>query len=65
MAEKSRTGSEKSALAKQITELYQSEQYKSAGNDPYKLAARVTVLAHLLTGSATFNCKSGIGGKSL
>jgi hypothetical protein len=46
-------------LSRQIAELYHSDQYKSAGNDPYKLAARVTVLAHLLTGSVTFNCKSG------
>lgn len=46
-------------LGQQIADLYKGEKYKSAGNDPYKLASRVAVLMALIDGGITFNCKSG------
>lgn len=46
-------------LSKQIKSLYQTDEYKEAGNDPYKLASRIALLAYLLGGGTLFNCKSG------
>ncbi len=46
-------------LSKQITRLYQTDDYKEAGNDPYKIASRIALLSYLLGGGTLFNCKSG------
>ena len=48
-------------LAAQIGTLYASDAHQSAGNDPYKLATRLIVLASRLGGPTTtlINCKSG------
>ena len=46
-------------LGQQITDIYLGEKYKTAGNDPYKIASRVAVLNFLIGGGTTFNCKSG------
>ncbi len=53
-------------LAAQIGALYASKAHLSAGNDPYKLATRLIVLANRLGGTAAaspiatlVNCKSG------
>jgi hypothetical protein len=47
-------------LAMQATGIYMTNQHHSAGNEPYKLAKRLIVLASLLPGTATLiNCKSG------
>jgi len=48
-------------LAAQIGTLYASDAHQSAGNDPYKLATRLIVLASRLGGptATLINCKSG------
>ncbi len=46
-------------LGKQITDIYLGGTYKTAGNDPYKIASRIAVLNFLIGGGTTFNCKSG------
>lgn len=46
-------------LGKQIADIYLGETYKTAGNDPYKIASRIAVLNFLIGGGTTFNCKSG------
>ncbi len=48
-------------LAAQIGTLYASKAHQSAGNDPYKLATRLIVLASRLGGptATLINCKSG------
>ncbi len=48
-------------LAAQIGTLYASDAQQSAGNDPYKLATRLIVLASRLGGptATLINCKSG------
>ncbi|MBL8677163.1 MAG: hypothetical protein JNJ47_07090 [Alphaproteobacteria bacterium] len=47
------------ALSQQIADLYSKESYKTAGNEPYKMVARLAVLAHLIGAPACTNCKSG------
>ena len=47
------------ALMDQINEIWKSESYKRAGNDPAKLPARVVALSYLLGFKTAFNCKSG------
>ena len=46
-------------LGQQITDIYLGDKYKTAGNDPYKIASRIAVLSFLMGGGTTFNCKSG------
>jgi hypothetical protein len=46
-------------LGQQITDIYLGDKYKTAGNDPYKIASRIAVLSFLMGGGSTFNCKSG------
>lgn len=46
-------------LGQQITDIYLGDKYKTAGNDPYKIASRIAVLNFLMGGGTTFNCKSG------
>ena len=48
-----------SQLAQQIADIYIGNKYKTAGNDPYKIASRVALLCFLIGGGTTFNCKSG------
>jgi hypothetical protein len=46
-------------LSAQIAAMWEDGSYRDAGNEPYKLASRVTLLSHLLGGGTVFNCKSG------
>lgn len=46
-------------LGQQIADIYIGDKYKTAGNDPYKIASRVALLCFLIGGGTTFNCKSG------
>ena len=46
-------------LAKQIAEIWRSESYQSAGNEPYKLATRLAMLSSMMGEMTAFNCKSG------
>lgn len=42
-----------------ITNIWRDGSYRTAGNEPYKLPARVAMLSFVLGGGTTFNCKSG------
>lgn len=46
-------------LGQQIADIYIGDKYKTAGNDPYKIASRVAVLSFMIGGGTAFNCKSG------
>ncbi|OED42732.1 hypothetical protein ACH42_11660 [Endozoicomonas sp. (ex Bugula neritina AB1)] len=46
-------------LVNQIRQLYVTENYKSEGEDAYKMAERLQVLAYKLGVIGHFNCKSG------
>lgn len=46
-------------LARQVGDLYLTGDYRTADKDPYKMAARVVVLAHLSGLPVLMNCKSG------
>jgi phosphatidylinositol-4,5-bisphosphate 4-phosphatase len=46
-------------LASQIADIWDSSSYKHAGNEPYKMVARLAVLSHLMGDSPLWNCKSG------
>jgi phosphatidylinositol-4,5-bisphosphate 4-phosphatase len=47
------------ALAKDVYEMWAGEEYKKTGTAPYKMPARVAVLAQKLGQTPCFNCKSG------
>lgn len=47
------------ALRSQIHELWTSGQYRRAGSQPYKFAARLARISTLIGGGVAFNCKSG------
>ena len=46
-------------LVNQIKNLHNSGDYKTAGEDPYRLPARINLLAYLCDLTPCFNCKSG------
>ena len=46
-------------LAAQIKELWNSEAYRTGGENPYLLPARLLVLTNLMGQTPAFNCKSG------
>ena len=46
-------------LSDQITEIYNTEAYKSSGEDPYKIVSRLAVLTHMMDSTPLWNCKSG------
>ena len=46
-------------LGQQISDIYIGDKYKTAGNDPYKIASRVVLLSFMIGGGTAFNCKSG------
>jgi hypothetical protein len=46
-------------LGKQIAAIWDSSNYKSQGNEPYKMVSRLAVLTHKMGGDPAFNCKSG------
>lgn len=46
-------------LQKQIRQIWSEGSYRSPGNEPYKMPARIALLSHLLAGGTLFNCKSG------
>lgn len=47
------------ALGRQLAELWTSGEYRHAGAQPYKFAARIARLSFLLGAGTAFNCKSG------
>lgn len=46
-------------LATQIATIYKDGSYKTAGKEPYKMVARLSVLSHLIGAKVCTNCKSG------
>lgn len=46
-------------LRAQLTALWNSGEYRHAEAQPYKFAARLARMAHLIGGGIAFNCKSG------
>ncbi len=46
-------------LRKQIADIWNTQSYTAAGNEPYKLVSRLLVLNHIMGGGSQFNCKSG------
>jgi hypothetical protein len=46
-------------LTDQISLMQQDRSYQTLDDDPYKLATRVLLLAHLIGSIPSFNCKSG------
>jgi len=46
-------------LADQITGIYNTEAYKTSGEDPYKIVSRLAVLTHMMDSTPLWNCKSG------
>lgn len=46
-------------LARQIRALYQTEDYKTEGEDAYKMVSRIILLAYKVGAIPHFNCKSG------
>ncbi len=47
------------ALASQVATMYQEDTYKTAGQEPYKMVSRLSVLSHLIGAKVCTNCKSG------
>jgi hypothetical protein len=47
------------ALATDVYEMWASEEYRTEGEAPYRMPARVAVLAQKLGQTPCFNCKSG------
>lgn len=47
------------ALASQVATMYKEESYKTAGQEPYKMVSRLSVLSHLIGAKVCTNCKSG------
>jgi phosphatidylinositol-4,5-bisphosphate 4-phosphatase len=43
----------------QIKNIWQSENYKVSGNDPYKMVSRLGLLSYMLGQTVCWNCKSG------
>lgn len=46
-------------LRDQIRQMWEDGSYRRAGNEPYKMAARIALLSFLIDGGTLFNCKSG------
>ncbi len=46
-------------LAEQTRQIWQDKSYMKMGHDPYKMPARLAILAHLVQGNPLWNCKSG------
>ena len=46
-------------LVEQIRDLYATEEYKSEGEDAYKMVERIIFLAYKIAAIPHFNCKSG------
>ncbi len=46
-------------LAIQLAEMWESGAYRRGGKQPYKFAARITLLSSLMNGGTAFSCKSG------
>jgi hypothetical protein len=46
-------------LRDQIRQIWSDGSYRFAGNEPYKMPARIALLMHYLGGGTLFNCKSG------
>ena len=46
-------------LQMQIRQIWSDGSYRSGGNEPYKMPARIALLTHYLSGGTLFNCKSG------
>ncbi|MEO0318542.1 MAG: hypothetical protein RL404_2219 [Pseudomonadota bacterium] len=46
-------------LRTQIADIWNTQSYTAAGNEPYKLVSRLMVLNHIMGGGSQFNCKSG------
>jgi hypothetical protein len=46
-------------LQEQIRQIWSDGSYRTGGNEPYKMPARIALLTHYLSGGTLFNCKSG------
>lgn len=46
-------------LQRQIRQMWSDGSYRRAGNEPYKMPARIALLSFLIGGGTLFNCKSG------
>lgn len=46
-------------LRDQIRQIWSEGSYRFAGNEPYKMPARIALLMHYMGGGTLFNCKSG------
>lgn len=54
-----RRQNELAALGRQLAGMWTSGDYRHAGEQPYKFAARLARLSFLISGGTAFNCKSG------
>ena len=54
-----RRQNELAALGRQLAAMWISGDYRHAGEQPYKFAARLARLSFLMSGGTAFNCKSG------
>lgn len=46
-------------LSLQIKQMFRDKAHRTAGNEPYKMVTRLTLLSHLMGDQTAFNCKSG------
>ena len=46
-------------LTNQIRDIWNTQSYRSEGNEPYKMVSRLALLSHMIGITPSFNCKSG------
>jgi len=46
-------------LGQQIHQIWESDSYRTAGEDPYKIVSRIALVTHMIGNDPAFNCKSG------